>query len=68
MGWEAEWCGKFIDAEHVTMHQLIKRFGPRTVELGGGRRDRIRSVPYFGRRYYRAEELAKDFGALTPLL
>jgi monoamine oxidase len=51
MGWEAEWCGEFIDAEHATMHQLIKRLGLRTVELGGGRRDRTRSVLYFGHRY-----------------
>src|SRR6266567_1914230 len=66
-GMVSEWCGEFIDAEHATMHQLIKRFGLRTVELGGGRRDRTRSVLYFGHRYYRAEVLAKDFEALTPL-
>ena len=41
-----------------TTHQLIKRFGLRTVELGGGRKDRARSVLYFRHRYYRAEELA----------
>jgi hypothetical protein len=42
------------------MTQLIKRFGLRTVELGGGRTDRTRSVMYFRHRYYRAEELAED--------
>jgi hypothetical protein len=68
MGWEAEWCGESIDAEHTTMHQLIKRFGLRIVELGGGRRDWTRSVLYFSHRYYRAQELAKDFEALKPLL
>jgi monoamine oxidase len=57
-GMVSEWCGEFIDAEHATMHQLIKRFGLRTVELGGGRKDRARSVLYFRHRYYRAEELA----------
>ncbi|MFL5703700.1 MAG: hypothetical protein ACJ8AG_12850 [Ktedonobacteraceae bacterium] len=26
-GMVSEWCGEFIDADHETMHQLIKRFG-----------------------------------------
>jgi hypothetical protein len=53
-GMVSEWCGEFIDADHATMHQLIKRFGLRTIELGGGRTDRTRSVLYFHHRYYRA--------------
>src|SRR6266849_2254267 len=68
MGWQAEWCGEFIDADHETMHQLIKRFGLRTIDLGGGRTDRIRSVLYFCNRYYREEELAEDFLAFAPRL
>jgi monoamine oxidase len=67
-GMVSEWCGEFIDADHETMHQLIKRFGLRTIDLGGGRTDRIRSVLYFCNRYYRAEELAEDFQAFAPLL
>jgi monoamine oxidase len=67
-GMVSEWCGEFIDADHQTMHQLIKRFGLRTVELGGGRTDRTRSVLYFRHRYYRAEELAEGLEALAPLL
>src|SRR5712692_2593265 len=67
-GMVSEWCGEFIDADHETMHQLIKRFGLRTIDLGGGRTDRIRSVMYFCNRYYRAEELAEDFQAFAPLL
>jgi monoamine oxidase len=50
------------------MHQLIKRFGLRTTDLGGGRTDLTRSVLYFRNRYYRVEELAEDFEALAPLL
>ena len=67
-GMVSEWCGEFIDADHETMHQLIKRFGLRTIDLGGGRTDRIRSMLYFCNRYYRAEELAEDFQAFAPLL
>ncbi len=43
------WDGEFIDAGHETMHQLIKRFGLRTSDLGGGRTDRIRSILFFAR-------------------
>src|SRR5260370_22646721 len=64
----SEWCGEFIDADHETMHQLIKRFGLRTIDLGGGRTDWTRIVLYFRNRYYGAEELAGDFQALAPLL
>ncbi len=67
-GMVSEWCGEFIDADHETMHQLIKRFGLRTIDLGGGRTDQTRIVLYFRNRYYRAEELAGDFQALAPLL
>jgi monoamine oxidase len=67
-GMVSEWCGEFIDADHDTMHQLIKRFGLRTIDLGGGRTDRARSVLYFRNRYYRAEELAEDFQAFAPLV
>jgi monoamine oxidase len=71
-GMVSEWCGEFIDADHTTMHQLIERFGLRTVDLGvrvgSGRTDLARSVMYFCNRYYRAEELAEDLQALAPVL
>src|SRR6266852_1283135 len=60
-GMVSEWCGEFIDADHITLRQLSKRFGLETVDLGAGRTDRAQSVLYFGQRYYRAEELARDF-------
>ncbi|MBV9690561.1 MAG: FAD-dependent oxidoreductase [Ktedonobacteraceae bacterium] len=67
-GMVSEWCGEFIDAAHETIHQLIKRFGLRTIDLGGGRTDQARSVLYFRNRYYPAEELAEDLQTLAPLL
>ncbi|GHO97583.1 hypothetical protein KSF_076310 [Reticulibacter mediterranei] len=67
-GMVSEWCGEFIGTDHETMHQLIKRFGLRTADLGGGRIDQARSVLYFHNRYYPAKELAEDFEALAPLL
>jgi monoamine oxidase len=67
-GMVSEWCGEFIDGDHETLHQLIKRFGLSTVDLGWARGDRAQSVMYFCNRYYSAEELARDFQALAPLL
>jgi monoamine oxidase len=64
----SEWCGEFIDGDHQTLHQLIKRFGLKIVDLGRGRADRAQSVMFFFNRYYGAEELAGDFQALAPLL
>ena len=67
-GMVSDWCGEFIDGDHETLHQLIKRFGLKIVDLGRGRADRAQSVMFFFNRYYGAEELAGDFQALAPLL
>ena len=67
-GMVSEWCGEFIDGDHETLHQLIKRFGLKTVDLGKVRGDRAQSVMYFLNRYYGAEELASDFQVFAPLL
>src|SRR5258708_26093055 len=48
----SEWCGEFIDRDHETPHQLIKRLGLRTVDLGGVRGDPVPSVLYFFNPYY----------------
>jgi monoamine oxidase len=67
-GLVSEECGEFIDSDHETIHQLIKRFGLNTVDLGWGRAGRAQSIMYFFNRYYGPEELARDFQALAPLL
>ncbi|HEU0003616.1 MAG TPA: NAD(P)/FAD-dependent oxidoreductase [Ktedonobacteraceae bacterium] len=67
-GMVSEWCGEFIDGDHETLHRLIKRFGLKTVDLGLSRGDRAQSVMYLCDRYYGADELARDWQALAPLL
>jgi monoamine oxidase len=67
-GMVSEWCGEFIDGDHTTIHQLIKRFGLNTIDLGWARAGRTQSIMYFFNRYYGAEELAMDFQVLAPLL
>jgi monoamine oxidase len=64
----SEWCGEFIDSDHETIHQLIKRFGLETINLGQRRTNWTQSVMYFCNRYYTAEELTRDFQALAPTL
>jgi monoamine oxidase len=67
-GMVSEWCGEFIDGDHKTLHGLIKRFSLKTINLGRAKGNRGESVMYFCNRYYGAEELARDFQALDPLL
>src|SRR5260221_2519548 len=62
------WSPSMNSPHHKTLHQLIKRFGLRTVDLAWARGDPVQSVMYFFNRYYGAEELARDFQVLAPLL
>jgi len=67
-GMVSEWCGEFIDGNHETIHQLIKRFGLHTIDLERARAEQAQNIMYFCNRFYGAEELARDFQALAPLL
>ena len=67
-GMVSEWCGEFIDGDHETLHELIKRFGLKTIELGRARGNSEQSVMYFCNRYYSPKEMARDFQTLAPLL
>jgi monoamine oxidase len=67
-GMVSEWCGEFIDGDHATLHQLIKRFGIETIDLGLGRSGRAPSLMYFGNRYYSPEDLEDDFAPFAPCL
>src|SRR5438445_7206179 len=46
-GMVSEWCGEFIDSDHETIHQLIKRFGLNTTDLGRARAGWAQSIIYF---------------------
>ena len=67
-GMVSEWCGEFIDSDHKTIQQLVRRFGLETTDLGQRRKDRTQSVMYLFNRYYEAEELARDFEALASII
>src|SRR5256885_8285458 len=67
-GMVSEWCGEFIDGDHDTLHQLIKRFDLKAVDLHRGRAGFMQSIRYFLNRYYSEEEMTADFEKLSPLL
>ncbi len=67
-GTVSELCGEFIDSNHTTIHELVKRFGLHTVSLGGRRAGLAQAIMYVFNRYYSADELARDFQKLAPLL
>ena len=67
-GMVSEWCGEFIDGDHETIYRLAERFGLQTVNLERGGADQFQRVMYYFNRYYSAEEQARDFQALAPLL
>lgn len=66
-GMVSEGCGEFIDGDHDTLHQLIKRFDLKTVDLGLGRAGRQRLV-YFFNHYCSSQELEDGFEKLAPIL
>lgn len=63
----SELCGEFIDSDHTTILHLCQRFNLKTMNLsdryGGGQR-----IVYFSNRYYRPEELNKEFAKIMPVL
>jgi monoamine oxidase len=67
-GMVSEWCGEFIDSDHQTIRHLIQRFGLRIIDLKQSIAENASNVLYFFNRYYRAEDLQKDFQKLYPLL
>jgi monoamine oxidase len=67
-GMVSELCGEFIDSDHETMHQLIKRFNLNAIDLGRGRAKSAQSMLYLLNRYYGLEDLDEDFQVLAPLL
>ena len=67
-GMVSEWCGEFIDGNHETIHQLIKRFGLTVIDLERGRTGQVQNAVYLFNRYRKSEELAESFQALAELL
>lgn len=67
-GMSSEWCGEFIDPDHETLWQLIKRFGLQTTSSGQNISKRAQSILYFFHHYSNVQEVAESFRVLAPML
>jgi monoamine oxidase len=63
-----ELCGEFIDSNHDTLHNLIRRFGLNTVHLGQFGIHRNQSITYLNNKYRSSEEMAREFQPIVPIL
>src|SRR5437764_10824758 len=67
-GMVSELCGEFIDSDHRTIRHLVKRFGLKTIDLGGEFPDRAQTIMYFFNRYYNGDELWGGLQPINPIL
>jgi len=67
-GMVTEWCGEFIDSNHETIRALATRFGLQLIDLGQHVADKAQTTMYYRNRYYTAQEFARDFRVLAPIL
>lgn len=67
-GMVTEWCGEFIDSDHHTLRQLIKRFKLEIIDLGRAAAGGTQRIMYFFNRYYTTAEMFHDFRPLYPIL
>lgn len=67
-GMATDLCGEFIDNDHETMLDLARRFGLHIIDLGASVPRGARSIVYLLNRYYDAQQLGKEFDAISPIL
>ncbi len=67
-GLVTELCGEFIDSDHEVIHGLARRFGLKTVDLEHKGMGRGLSLTYLDGRYRSADEVAREFFAIAPII
>lgn len=67
-GMVTERCGEFIDGDHDTLHDLIERFGLKTIALDEGRPAGTPRIMYYGEHFVRPDEFANAFDTIMPTL
>ncbi len=65
-GMVSDWCGEFIDSDHVTLLALIKRFGLKSINLGQHVPPHAQSLLYLFNHY--ATDLSDGFQSIYPTL
>jgi len=64
----SELCGEFIDSDHDTLHDLIKRFGLKIVNLEQGSKHQRRNLTYLANHYRSTEEMDEIFDSISPII
>jgi monoamine oxidase len=67
-GQTGEWCGEFIDSDHVVMRGLAQRFGLTLSNVIAAEPVGSVDTNYFLGGYYTDADLAQDMKAITPIL
>jgi monoamine oxidase len=67
-GQTSEWCGEFIDSDHVVIRRLAQRFGLTLSDVVAAEPPNSQDTNYFLGGYYTDEELAADMAQILPTL
>jgi monoamine oxidase len=67
-GQTSEWCGEFIDTDHVVIRRLAKRFGLTLADVNAAEPPGSVDTNYFEGGYYPAAELEQGLKSIAPIL
>jgi monoamine oxidase len=67
-GQTSEWCGEFIDSDHVTIRHLAGRFGLTLSDVVAAEPAHSQDTNYFLGGYYSDAELKQDLDGIAPIL
>jgi monoamine oxidase len=67
-GQTSEWCGEFIDSDHVVLRSLATTYGLVLENVNAAMPPNSQDTNYFLGAYYTDAELAVDMRAVTPIL
>jgi monoamine oxidase len=67
-GQTSEWCGEFIDSDHIIVRRLAKRFGLTLSDVVAAEPPYSQDTNYFLGGYYTDAELARDLSQIAPIL
>jgi monoamine oxidase len=67
-GQTSEWCGEFIDSDHVVIINLARRFGLTLSDVNAAEPPHSQDTNYFLGGYYTDAELGHDLNQIFPIL
>ena len=67
-GQTSEWCGEFINTDHLVIRRLAKRFGLTPVDVNAADPPGSVCTNYFQHGYYTEAELTRDLDQIRPIV